>query len=272
VDAVTGGRVIEGAGTPESAWQSWPGLTRLPCMDLDDWVPADARLVVVAPHPDDEILGCGAMLALHAARGGRCLVVAVTDGEASHAGSSVWTPHALAAARCAERMEGLGRIGVPSAGVHRLGLPDGRIAGHVHALTADLEQRLDITDVVVTTWRLDGHPDHDATGEATGQACTRIGCRLLEAPVWMWHWAAPGDPRVPWHRLRGLCIPPHAQTRKRHALNAHTTQLVPAAPGSMPVLGAGVLQRARRQREHFFLYGNGRVQVRPSLAATDRPS
>ena len=50
------------------------------------------------------------------------------------------------------------------------------------------------------TWRGDGHPDHEAVGRAAATAVERTGAVLVEYPVWMWHWALPGDPDVPWYR------------------------------------------------------------------------
>ena len=50
------------------------------------------RVVVVAPHPDDEVLAAGGLMRWMACRGREVLVVGVTDGEASHARSARVTP------------------------------------------------------------------------------------------------------------------------------------------------------------------------------------
>jgi LmbE family N-acetylglucosaminyl deacetylase len=86
---------------------AWPGMHAVPPLTLDECLPAEARLVVVAAHPDDEVLACGALLHVHAARGGAVLLVAVTDGEASHAAASRWARQRLAEKRHAERKNGL---------------------------------------------------------------------------------------------------------------------------------------------------------------------
>ena len=181
--------------------------------------------MVVAPHPDDEVLACGGLLARHAAHGGSSLVVAVTDGEASHDASSLWSPQALAAARRGESAEGLLRLGLRNPTPVRLALPDGAVTQNEAALCAALMQLLQPGDVVVTTWQLDGHPDNDATGRCTAQVCKERGCSLVEAPVWMWHWANPDDSRIPWHRLRSLPLDAATQQQKQDALAAHASQL-----------------------------------------------
>jgi LmbE family N-acetylglucosaminyl deacetylase len=246
--------LIRGDGTSEAAWQPWLDSETGGAAAACAWLPPRARLVVVAPHPDDEVLACGATLAMHAAHGGECLVIAVTDGEASHPGASPAIARALACCRRQERDEGLSRLGVRSAtSVVRLGLPDGRVGDHRATLSKLLSPWLRPTDVVLTTWRHDGHPDHDATGRAAVSACTAAACRLVEVPVWMWHWARPGDLRVPWHRLKAVRLAPDARARKQHALHAHASQLQPRAGNAGPVLGSQIVKRAGRALEHFLV-------------------
>lgn len=250
--AVAGDRRIRGEGwTAEPEWNAWLAELNPPVLALDDLLAAGDRLVIVSPHPDDEVLACGGLVAMHAARGGQTAIVAVTDGEASHRGDPAWPAPRLGGARRVERQLGLARLGMAADSITRLELPDGRVAGHAATLAHGLRQALRPSDRVVTTWRLDGHPDHDAVGNATARVCADLGCRLLEAPVWMWHWSAPGDPRVPWHRLRALPLPPTARAQKAGALAEHRTQLADRA-GEPPVLGPAILARAARATEYFF--------------------
>jgi LmbE family N-acetylglucosaminyl deacetylase len=260
--AVTPERRIEGAGTPEPVWRAWLDRQHLPRMQLDALLPPEARAVVVAPHPDDEVLGCGALLAAHLARGGATLLLALTDGEASHGPGTGEAHRALAATRRAEQEEGLARLGaLPGAAardrlhldVFRWAIPDGSLGAHADALAARLARLLEPDDVVITTWRLDGHPDHEAAGHACAEAAARSGCRLIEAPVWAWHWARPADPRVPWHRMRGFAPAREALARKLDAIGAHASQLAARGADLGPVLNAGILDRAQREVEYFII-------------------
>jgi LmbE family N-acetylglucosaminyl deacetylase len=246
-------RAIEGHGTDELRWQRWLAPSVVPVRPLAQWLAAAQRLVVVAPHPDDEVLACGGLIAQHAQSGGRTLVVAVSDGEASHHGSaSARSPLQLGALRRGESAEGLRRLGAHDATVLRLGVPDGQLAAHLGTIERSLARELRASDVVVVTWRLDGHPDHEAAGRAAADACRAAGCRLLEAPVWMWHWAAPGDARVPWHRMAALALDPATLRLKRHALAAHATQHEMRDARLGPVLGPAIVARAARPAEYFF--------------------
>ena len=245
-------RAIFDVGTPEALWNAWSGLDAVELVPIEKWMHPMARLVVVAPHPDDEILACGGLMALHARRGGTSVVVAVTDGEASHGESRSWRTGRLAETRRAERLRGLERLGCGQTEVHRLGLADGQVASHGDTLQSELSKIMQWGDIVVTTWRLDGHPDHEACGAAAARACAEVNCRLLEAPVWMWHWSRPADPQGPWKRLVGLQLPREAVSRKRRAVESHASQLLPRGAAQGPVLGQTMLDRLARRTEYFF--------------------
>lgn len=244
--------IDEGEGTPESAWLAWPGLATLPGTTWDTLVPEDARAWVVAPHPDDEVLSVGGLLAELAHAGREAGVVAVTDGEASHPGSGLWSAQQLAAVRRAETAEALARLGLTSPAL-RLGLPDGGVQQREDALAAQLAGLLHAGDVVFTTWRLDGHPDHEATGRACAVACHARGARLFEVPVWAWHWASPGDPRLPWGRACRLELGTPARQAKRDAVSAFRSQLLPdPSTGASPILRGSTVARAARSFEVLF--------------------
>ena len=85
--------------------------------------------MVIAPHPDDEVLGTGGLLRQLAATGSAIEIVAVTDGEASHPKSTRVSRRELAETRARERRVALDRLGVRPSRLTRLGLPDGGVAG-----------------------------------------------------------------------------------------------------------------------------------------------
>lgn len=253
MDAVAQRRAIRGEGTTEAEWSRWPGLARLPAITPQDLVPKNARAVVVAPHPDDEVLSVGGLLAQLAACGRPVEVVAVTDGTASHQGSTEWPVERLARTRPRESLKALQCLGLAIEPI-RLGLPDGGLKALRAVLAARLVSLLRPGDVVFTTWRLDGHPDHEATGEACALAAASTGARLAEVPVWGWHWSRPGDVRMPWQHAFRLPLSEEAVRRKRAAVNAFTSQLRrDASTGSGPVLRATTVQRAARPFEVIFL-------------------
>jgi len=246
-------RMIVGTGTLESEWQAWPGLGQLQQTTMLELVPHSARTVIISPHPDDEVLATGGLLAMLAGDARETCVLAVTDGEASHPGSAQWPGHLLTRQRRGESLAGLELLGLLPGSRTTLGLPDGQVQAHREDIVAWLGDFLRPDDVVISTWELDGHPDHEASAQATAKACARTGARHIQVPVWMWHWASPGDTRVPWRRMVRLCLPTDATDRKKLAIAAHRTQLEPQDSGRAPVLGSVVLARMLRPFEVFIL-------------------
>lgn len=247
-------RLIEpGDGTPEVQWLDWLGGEAIPDARLEEIVRSSRRVLLVAPHPDDEVLAAGGLLAMLGLHRHEALVIAVTDGTSSHPGSTVWPAARLKAERARESLQALTCLGLPGVNL-RMQLPDGGLSDVEETLTRRLSEFIRSGDTVVTTWRLDGHPDHEATGRACARACARCDARLVEAPVWAWHWARVGDARLPWHRARRLMLDARACEGKRQAVRAFTSQLLPdPSTGAAPVLRPSMLERAGRPFEVFFL-------------------
>lgn len=253
MDAVSE-RAIEGLGTTEAQWLAGPGLQHVRTIDIAASVPPSYRAVVVAPHPDDEILMVGGALQQLSQLGRALLLIAVTDGTGSHAGSLDWPTERLARERPLESHAALQKLELRAVETLRLGLPDGGLTRQQSRLADRLTDVLCPTDVVFTTWRHDGHPDHEATGHACAAAAERVGASLIEIPVWAWHWARPGDVRLPWHRARRLVIDADAVQRKQEAIRAFVSQLMPdASTGAGPILPSTTVNRAGRSFEMVFV-------------------
>lgn len=235
---------ITGAGTPEQVWRPFLGALGLPRLTLE---PAPARAVVVAPHPDDEILGVGGLLNLLAAAGTRVEVLSVTDGEASHPGGSV-CPQELVPRRAAETSAALAVLGV-RASVRRLRLPDGGREALEQPVVNAL--RVEAGTWLLGPWAGDGHPDHEAVGRGCATVAERDGARLLGYPVWAWHWASPSDPRLAWARAVQVDLPPDVRAKKVRAIAEFVTQIQPLGPdpADAPVLPPYVLERFSRPWE-----------------------
>jgi LmbE family N-acetylglucosaminyl deacetylase len=241
-------RPIADGGTSTSDWRRW--AHEFPTLELSD-CPA---LVVVAPHPDDETLGFGAAASLVKARGIDVTVVCVSDGEGSVAGLSPLERRWLADDRRAEVRNAASILGLGEPVF--LGLPDGAVADCEVVVTEVLGGMLGDRPPgtwCACTWRGDGHPDHEAVGRAAAAAVDRSDATLLEYPVWMWHWAQPGDDAVPWHRMSVVPNDGGALARKRRAVAAFESQLKPYEPDLDPVLPAFVIDRLFAVGEAVFL-------------------
>lgn len=189
----------------------------------------------------------GGLMRRHAARGGPVVVVAVTDGEASHARSSCITPDELRRRRHAERADALDRLGVLAPSVHRLGLADQHVGEHLDDAVAGLRSLLRPGDLVVTVSVADRHPDHVATAAATRRAAHGLVDVALEAPTWaLVHGTAPRPSRV-------LRLSAEEWVAKRAAVRAFRSQLEPLGPSSLdgPVVHPHELAQMLRPHEQF---------------------
>jgi LmbE family N-acetylglucosaminyl deacetylase len=235
-------------GTPESAWQQSGRLEALSPLDVG----RPGKVVVVAPHPDDEVLGAGGLLQALVGSAVQVEVLAVTDGEGSHpraAGGGV----SLAEVRTRETLLALRRLCFPAPTVTRLGLPDGQVARYEARLADALSDRAGENDLWVAPWRSDGHPDHDACGRVASGVAENRRVRLLSYLVWAWHWAEPSGEDLPWGRCRRLELDQSSVDRKRWAIRAFRSQIRPlgADGGEDPVLPPAVLTRFQRRVEVF---------------------
>ncbi|WP_369038860.1 PIG-L deacetylase family protein [Stenotrophomonas maltophilia] len=248
MDAVT---TIHGEGSAEQAWQHCDWLWRQPACSVQRLCGDAARIVVIAPHPDDEILGCGGLLHAAVERGVEVQVVAVTDGEACYPDEVWWTPARLRQARRQELRAALAELAIGADAIRHLGIADGGVSHHEHGLQDWLQQNLRSTDLVLAPWRFDGHPDHEAAGRAALGAADAVGCTRLEYPVWGWHWLDPASVHLAWKAPRLLDIS-DAVDRKRRAIARFRTQLGAVDQlRAAPILPAHVLARFYRTHEVF---------------------
>ncbi|ASD20917.1 hypothetical protein B7495_01345 [Cryobacterium sp. LW097] len=248
-------------GTSERRWDEADWSDRNRPLTLEGC----ARLIVVAAHPDDESLGAGGLIAVAGQLGLAITVIAATNGEASHPRSPTLTPADLAAVRRVEMVNAV-RALAPTATVRLLDLPDGDLSQHRNSLEEAVSQVVAADEAapgpaggtwIVAPWRLDGHPDHAAAGEAAALVAGRTGARLLEYPIWAWHWSSPEDPVWPTGAdgtaLCRLDLDAAARERKNTAMAAHTSQVQPLSdrPGDEAIVQPGFAAHFERDHEVF---------------------
>ena len=187
------------------------------------------KIVVVAPHPDDAELGMGGTIARLVAEGHDVLIVDMTDGEPTPAG----TPEKrVSEAREADRILGTRRV--------NLGLPNRRLEHTVaarHALAAVL--RRERCEILFAPHPEDVHPDHLAATRIAEDA--RFDAKLTKSDL-------PGEPVHPRKlvyyyctHLRSMPDPTFAldisayRSRKRDSILAYRSQVLDHQPNqSLP--------------------------------------
>jgi LmbE family N-acetylglucosaminyl deacetylase len=169
----------------------------------DDVLPFAQRrkILVVAPHPDDETLGCGGLISLSTQTGSAVYVVFVTNGTASHRKSRAWPRARLAAQREREACHALACLGLENARRVFLRLSDANMPmpedpawRNAVAAVGDILQRF-APDLVILPWRRDPHCDHRASWLLAQHALRRVSSRpeTLEYAIWLDEFGELGD-------------------------------------------------------------------------------
>lgn len=124
--------------------------------------PPKGSVLVLAPHPDDESLGCGGALALHHRQGDPVKVVFVTDGAAGDP-QGYYKDGDYREVRRAEARRAASILGVDE--LVFWDYPDGKLA-EAHDLGERLRTLLttDRPDTLYRPSTLEIHPDHWALG------------------------------------------------------------------------------------------------------------
>jgi len=212
------------------------------------WPPV-GPLVVVSPHPDDELLASGATLATAANLGVSVTVVAVTDGEWSHPHLDEAARVALAVRRTEESAAAYRELGA-SVNRVRLSLPDGSVDDHFAALLDQLAPLLTGAGACVAPWPGDGHPDHEACAQAALQVCEALGVPLFGVPIWSWNWDDPQKPVFDFAQAFAFRFGAGLLARKQAALACYVSQVQPE-DGQRPVLPDTFLAHFARPVEVF---------------------
>ncbi len=174
-------------------------------------------VLVLAPHPDDESLGCGGTIRLLTESGIHVDVVFMTRGEHGCEAPEASTPGSrreLAATRTREAQQACQILGV--AEVHFLEGTDANLACEAHMtqrLVSWFRERS--YQRVFCPWPGDRHIDHAATHAHLLQAL-----KTVPKPVTLWLYEV-------WTPLpHNICIPIDATMEiKRSAVRAHESQL-----------------------------------------------
>jgi len=231
----------------KSACTIFRWVLRAKSQDMTEAVKTRPALIL-APHADDETLGCGGIIALKRQAGTPVTVAIATDGSASHRHER-WlttTKKQLIALRELETRTACETLGMSPEGVRFLGFKDSELADQVAELSEvilTLIRQRQPREVYVCA-EVDGHPDHVALAQAAHLAMQNLSdpsVDLFEYPVWSFDfrsWRHQGKTNTlgflfgvrdmmrtafSW-RMRSVSIGPVLRI-KTEALYAHRSQL-----------------------------------------------
>jgi len=198
----------------------------LPVRDLDAII-GGGNVLILAPHPDDESLGCGGLIAACCAAGRPPCVLVLTDGVGSHPRSVSYPPAVLRATRETEARNAVAALGLGPDRIAFLGLPD--TAAPHDGVAFDRAVQVIVwragimgCATIAAPWQHDPHCDHLAAHRMAAAAAAALNLRHIAYPVW--GWTLPGDDRLDAVVAGGrLDIERHLPA-KRRAIAAHVSQ------------------------------------------------
>lgn len=189
--------------------------------------------IVIAPHPDDESLGCGGTIALLRKAGLPVHIIFVSDGTLSHPNSKKFPAGKLRELRESEALNALKVLNVDSADASFMRIKDRSVpnpgeAGFELAVSKML-QTFDLLkpDTVLITWEKDPHPDHRASWQITNRAMSQLTKkpRMLQYLIWIWELGNQTDLLINQDlKLYSVKIASVFQ-QKKQAIAAHVSQV-----------------------------------------------
>lgn len=249
-------RLIYGAGTSIKEWQQWEELNQLPICEVAKTFPAKQRVLIIAPHPDDEILGCAGLIQKLAKLKREVVLVAITNGTMSHPDSSYYTSEKLNQIRPEESLQALNVLDLEIQ-IERIALNimDGQISNKTELLYQALENITRSDDILISTYEMDGHPDHEAAGQVVKYFAQQHELSCYRVFIWTWHWAKPNHPSFNLEQCFKVELDLSEVYKKRQAIACFQSQCV-ADPSThqAPILSAFTIERILQPYE-VYCYG-----------------
>ncbi|MFW6145714.1 MAG: PIG-L deacetylase family protein [Planctomycetota bacterium] len=197
---------------------------------------ARRSILIVAPHPDDETLGCGGVFAGRAAEGCDVAVLVVTDGRHLFR-LSRWkietdpTPDETAAMRKDETRRAVDVLGGRSETIRFLDVEDGTLSRHAEAVSETMAEIIDEVepDEIYVTSEHEEHTDHVAACAVVraAMAKTHSGATLHRYVIALADGVSPGSVDEP---TVAVDIAAHMET-KRRAVRRFASHLTIVAQG-----------------------------------------
>ncbi|MDX7951686.1 PIG-L family deacetylase [Lichenihabitans sp. Uapishka_5] len=211
------------AGDLHAAWRALPMATP---WDITGGKP----FVVISPHPDDESLGLGGLIAAARADGIDVRVVVVSDGAGSHPNSRRVPHDDLVVLRRTETDAAARALGLAPGSVTHLDLPDTAVPMDGLAFEAAVAHLASVVEACgaascFVTWGHDPHCDHEAADAmARHLRRHRPALRYWSYPIWGWHLDAAETVAAPAPKGFRIDIAPW-QAAKHQAIAAHASQM-----------------------------------------------
>lgn len=191
------------------------------------------NILIIAPHPDDEILGCAGLIQKSLEGGHHVDVIIMSGGGQSHSGCCNITGDELVRNRRKLSKDAARIIGLPDKNLHFLDYPDGNIDynnGETNQLK-DLISEIN-PGIIFIPHKGDGWRDHIQTAEIVKRLVARNkAVSIYEYCVWFWYY---NYLHIDWKNARIIKMTKEQHLKKKSAIDAY---IKPLAPCGKPYSG-----------------------------------
>ena len=228
------------------------------------------RVMIIAPHPDDESLGCGGLIAHLRAQQAEVWVLFLTNGEASHPNSKKYPPNKLGRLRKTEAIKACKILDVEEDHLIFLDAGDGQLSTYLESDNSFMNKLHEIfqqtrPDTIFAPWRRDHHTDHVAASELVRRASEGMHIEVVEYPIWLWKKAKREDWPEKEEILPFRLPVGEVMDKKTSAIQAHVSQmtlLIDDDPEGF-VFSDKLLQPFLEEYEYFFF----QKKAKPAVSA-----
>ena len=225
-------------------------LLHLHCNKLSDVSVATGTAFIIAPHPDDEVMGCGGLIQRLVKQGCNVHVVLMTGGEGSHQDCCDTSKSQIKDARRSLCTDIDRQLGVDNSHIHSLDYADGGILA-AHNETERLQaliSKLKPNTIFVPHWG-EGWPDHVNTRSIIRSIASH-DATIYEYCVWLWYYNVW---RLDWNNARVLSMSEEEHKMKCLCVDGYVTPLAPCGKPWSGVLPRVLLDALRWRKELFFV-------------------
>lgn len=210
---------------------------------------------ILAPHPDDEALGCGGLISHLCATGNYPHVVIMTGGGGSLRGHSDISEDIVVTERRKLTLKSAEALGLPKENVHFLDFIDGSIIDRPESEISRLRNL--ITEIkpsaIFVPHNDEGWPDHLATRRIGIDLANQLTAvpkpDIYEYCVWMWYYNVWS---LDWKNAYKFKMSPAEHEAKLRAVNEYILPLSPSGAPWSGILPKPFIKANTARTELFF--------------------
>lgn len=225
-------------------------LLRIVSLACNCRVVQSKSLLIFAPHPDDEVMGCGGLIQRFCEQGNPPSVVILTGGGQSHAACCHLPEATIKKERRVMASQILQKLGLPADHLHLLDFPDGAVSAQHEEMQSLKNLVSEIRpDAVFIPHNGEGWPDHLVCRELVETMTELEEAAIYEYCVWLWYYNVW---KLAWKRACLLRLTKAEHVAKCKAVDEYTERLAPCGKPWSGVLPKLLIGACKWNKELYF--------------------